>query len=63
MVAGSSPARRTIKTPCKLLANLPVSTLIRLWTLDRLRVEDQDTGGTVAERLERLEKEVFKRPA
>lgn len=44
-------------------ANLPVSTLIRLWTLDRLHAEDQGVGGSVADRLERLEREVFQRPA
>lgn len=44
-------------------ANLPVSTLIRLWALDRLHAEDQGVGGTVAKRLERLEREVFQRPA
>jgi hypothetical protein len=38
-------------------ANLPVSTLIRLWALDRLRTEN--TGGTVNERLARLERQVF----
>lgn len=40
-------------------ANLPVSTLIRIWALDRLYSERQSIGGTVAERLERLEREVF----
>lgn len=44
-------------------ANLPVSTLIRLWALDRLRAEDQGSGGSVAERLTRLEREVFQRSA
>lgn len=44
-------------------ADLPVSTLIRLWTLDRLQAEDQGEGGSVADRLERLEQEVFQRPA
>lgn len=43
--------------------NLPVSTLIRLWTLDRLHSEQSDSGGTVTKRLERLEQEVFKRSA
>lgn len=43
-------------------ANLPVSTLIRLWALDRLHAERQGTD-TVAQRLERLEREVFQRPA
>ncbi|MDQ3150168.1 MAG: CopG family transcriptional regulator [Actinomycetota bacterium] len=40
-------------------ANLPVSTLIRIWALDRLRAEREGAGGTVAERLARLEREVF----
>lgn len=44
-------------------ASLPVSTLIRLWALDRLHAEDQGADGTVAERLARLEREVFKRSA
>lgn len=44
-------------------ANLPVSTLIRLWTLDRLHAEELGVGGTVAKRLERLEQAVFQRPA
>lgn len=43
-------------------ANLPVSTLIRLWALDRLHAEHQGAG-SVAQRLERLEREVFQRPA
>jgi hypothetical protein len=38
-------------------ANLPVSTLIRLWAVDRLRAEQ--SGGTVNERLARLERQVF----
>ena len=38
-------------------ANLPVSTLIRIWALDRLHAER--TGGTVDERLARLERQVF----
>jgi hypothetical protein len=38
-------------------ANLPVSTLIRLWTVDRLR--DEQSGATVNERLARLERQVF----
>lgn len=41
-------------------AGLPVSTLIRVWALDRLRAESEG-GGTVAERLTRLEREVFQR--
>ncbi|MGH9101408.1 MAG: plasmid mobilization protein [Acidimicrobiales bacterium] len=44
-------------------ANLPLSTLIRVWALDRLRIEVQGTGATVAERLARLEGAVFQRPA
>lgn len=44
-------------------ANLPVSTLIRIWALDRLHAEREGTGGTVAERLARLEREVFRRTA
>lgn len=42
-------------------AGLPVSTLIRIWALDRLRAEVEGVGGTVAERLARLEREVFQR--
>lgn len=41
-------------------ASLPVSTLIRIWALDRLHAERQGPGGTLAERLERLEREVFR---
>jgi hypothetical protein len=44
-------------------ANLPVSTLIRIWSLDRLHAEREGIGGTVAERLARLEREVFQRTA
>lgn len=44
-------------------ANLPVSTLIRIWALDRLCSERESVGGTVAERLERLEREVFQHTA
>lgn len=40
-------------------ANLPVSTLIRIWALDRLRAEQQGGDVTVAERLARLEEAVF----
>lgn len=40
-------------------ANLPISTLIRIWALDRLRTETQGSGGTVADRLARLERAVF----
>ncbi len=42
-------------------AGLPVSTLIRIWALDRLRAESEGAGGTVTERLARLEREVFQR--
>lgn len=38
-------------------ANLPVSTLIRIWALDRLQAERE--GGTVSQRLARLERHVF----
>ncbi|MGH9065536.1 MAG: CopG family transcriptional regulator [Acidimicrobiales bacterium] len=44
-------------------ANLPLSTLIRIWALDRLRAEAEGIGGTVAERLARLEDAVFQRSA
>lgn len=48
-------------------ANLPISTLIRLWVLDRLRGEQsgeqKGTGGTIVERLARLELAVFRRTA
>ncbi|MDA8380190.1 MAG: CopG family transcriptional regulator [Actinomycetota bacterium] len=44
-------------------ANLPVSTLIRIWALDRLRTEDEGGGASVAERLTRLERAVFQRSA
>lgn len=42
-------------------ANLPVSTLIRVWALDRVASEEQGGGATVAERLDRLERAVFQR--
>lgn len=42
-------------------ANLPVSTLIRIWALDRLQAERDD--GTVSERLARLERHVFQHTA
>jgi hypothetical protein len=42
-------------------ANLPVSTLIRIWALDRLQTES--SGGTVGERLARLERHVFQHSA
>jgi hypothetical protein len=44
-------------------ANLPVSTLIRIWALDRLRAEEGSSESSVAERLRRLEQAVFQRPA
>lgn len=44
-------------------ANLPVSTLIRIWALDRLRAEDEGGESSVAERLRRLEQAVFQRSA
>ncbi|MCL4445812.1 MAG: hypothetical protein M1134_02890 [Actinobacteria bacterium] len=44
-------------------ASLPVSTLIRIWALDRLRAEDEGGTAAVAERLARLERAVFQRPA
>jgi hypothetical protein len=40
-------------------AHLPISTLIRLWALDRLRAAEQGSGASVPERLARLEKAVF----
>jgi len=42
-------------------AGLPVSTLMRVWALDRLRAESGGDGGTITERLTRLEREVFRR--
>ena len=44
-------------------AHLPVSTLIRLWALDRLAAEEQGSGVSVPERLARLERAVFQRSA
>lgn len=44
-------------------ANLPVSTLMRIWALDRLRAERKSADSTVTERLARLEHEVFQRTA
>ncbi len=44
-------------------ANLPISTLIRIWAIDRLRVERDGAAGTIGERLTRLEREVFKHTA
>lgn len=43
--------------------NLPVSTVLRLWALDRLDAEERGAGGSVAERLARLEEAVFRRSA
>jgi hypothetical protein len=43
--------------------SLPLSTLIRIWVMDRLRSDEQGSGGTVAQRLDRLEKAVFQRSA
>lgn len=43
-------------------ASLPISTLIRLWAIDRLRSETQGNG-SVADRLARLERAVFQRSA
>lgn len=42
--------------------HLPISTVIRVWALDRLRVEEQGGGDSVADRLSRLEKAVFQAP-
>lgn len=44
-------------------ANLPVSTLMRVWAIDRLRAEEQAGSATVSERLARLERAVFERSA
>jgi hypothetical protein len=44
-------------------ANLPVSTLMRIWALDGLRGERDGHRGTVPERLARLEQAVFQRTA
>jgi hypothetical protein len=44
-------------------ARLPISTVIRLWALDRLSAEEQGRGGNVSERLARLEQAVFQRSA
>ncbi len=41
-------------------ANLPVSTLIRVWALDRLHAERTGARGSVSERLARLERQVFR---
>lgn len=39
-------------------AGIPLSTLIRLWVVDRLHTED--ASASIPERLARLEREVFK---
>lgn len=44
-------------------SNLPLSTLIRIWALDRLRAESAGIGGSIASRLERLEHAVFSQPS
>ena len=44
-------------------ASLPVSTLIRIWTLDRVRVEAEGGTASLAQRLARLERAVFQHSA
>lgn len=44
-------------------AGLPVSTLIRIWAVDRLQAERNGTDVSVTERLARLEREVFRHTA
>jgi hypothetical protein len=44
-------------------AHLPISTLVRIWALDRLRAEEQGGSARVGERLARLERAVFQRSA
>ncbi len=44
-------------------ARLPVSTLVRIWALNRLRAEDEGGATAVADRLARLERAVFQCPA
>lgn len=44
-------------------ANLPISTLIRVWVIDRLRAEEQESRAGISERLARLERAVFQRSA
>lgn len=44
-------------------AHLPVSTLIRIYALDRLDAEQRQSGESVADRLARLERAVFSPPA
>ena len=43
-------------------ANLPISTLLRVWAIDRLRAYEQGRA-SISERLARLEKAVFQRSA
>ncbi|MHB8439438.1 MAG: CopG family transcriptional regulator [Acidimicrobiales bacterium] len=44
-------------------ARLPLSTLLRIWALDRLNTDAGAEGANVSARLERLEKAVFDRSA
>ncbi|MHB2024666.1 MAG: hypothetical protein ACYCO3_15300 [Mycobacteriales bacterium] len=44
-------------------AHLPISTVIRIWALDRLSAEERGQGGSVDDRLARLEQAVFQRSA
>ena len=44
-------------------AKLPVSTLIRIWTLDRMQAEQKGGGASTSERLAHLQKAVFDRSA
>ncbi|MDA8393593.1 MAG: CopG family transcriptional regulator [Actinomycetota bacterium] len=44
-------------------AHLPISTVIRIWALDRLSAEERGGGGSVDDRLARLEQAVFQRSA
>ncbi|MHB1583725.1 MAG: plasmid mobilization protein [Acidimicrobiales bacterium] len=44
-------------------AHLPVSTLLRIWALDRLRSDEDRERVSVTERLARLEEAVFHRSA
>ncbi len=44
-------------------AGIPLSTLMRVWALDRLEAEEQGTGGDIGARLARLEREVFHKSA
>ncbi len=54
-----SAAERTRLQRAGEKANLPVSTLIRILALDRLRAEEEGGTAAVAERLARLERAVF----